>query len=134
MKYRSELNKARDKELFRIYREYMCRPDVQTHQEAIRLAIKTPTTRFWISTIGTYKDILNMKFGRPLIHVSPDKVRMLHHIYEIYKKLERQPAFRGQSVCFITAFAIQHPAPEFYISYSRAAHIIDAIRRHKNEL
>ena len=94
------------------------------------MAIKSPTSRFWTSTVWTYKEILNLKLGRPLIHIRPDKVRMLHNIYRIFMRLEQQPAFRGQSVCFIVAFAIQQPAPEFYMSYSRAAHIIDIMRKH----
>ena len=120
--------RARDEELYSAYKECLRKKEVRSHQKAIEMAIKSPTSRFWISIFWTYKEILRLKRGKPIMHIRSDRKRMVEKIYDIYQSLEQRPEFRRSSPFFIVSFAIQQPAPEFYISYSRALTIISKMR------
>ena len=66
------------------------------------------------------------------MHARDGRKRMIEKIYEIYTALEQKPEFRKCSPYFIVSFALQQPAPEFYISYSRALSIINKMRKNDN--
>ena len=123
---------SRDKELYIAYREHMRNRDIRSHQEAIKAAVKTRTSRFWISNLQAYREILRLKRGKPMAHTRSVRRRMIESIYSIYKELESKPAFRNCSVFFIVSFAVQQPAPEFYLSYSRATSIIYKMIRNEH--
>lgn len=122
---------VRDRELYNAYKTAFRRPDVKSHKQAIQAAIKSGTSRFWISTFQAYREILKIKKGKPTGCVRTVRKRMIQKIYSAYQELEKKPAFRGCSTFFITSFAVQREAPEFYISYSRALAIISRINRER---
>lgn len=124
--------KARNKELYDAYKNCMRKKEVKSHQDAIKMAIKSKTSRFWISSFWTYKEILRLKRGKGIMHARADRKRMIEKIYAIYMALEQKPEFRKCSPYFIVSFALQQPAPEFYISYSRALSIINKMRKNDN--
>lgn len=121
---------ARDMELFLRYYEAIKKDDSITNQKAIEIAIKSPTSKFWVSPFQVYREILNIVNGRkqPPAMRSIRK-RMINDIYERYKELESKPTFRGCSTFFLVQFAVELPAPEFYLSYNRALAIIARIKR-----
>lgn len=124
----------RDMELYDAYKKAFRRADVKSHRQAIQAAINTKTSRYWISTFQAYREILKIKKGKAAGCTRSVRRRMIQTIYSTYQELENKPAFRGCSTFFITSFAVQREAPEFYISYSRALAIISRInRKRKNE-
>lgn len=127
-----EFIKERNKELYDAYKNCMRRKEVKSHKDAIRMAVKSKTSRFWISSFWTYKEILRLKRGKGIMHARDGRKRMIEKIYEIYTALEQKPEFRKCSPYFIVSFALQQPAPEFYISYSRALSIINKMRKNDN--
>lgn len=124
---------ARDNELYMAYKRAFRRSDIRSHQQAIEAAINSPTSRFWISTFQAYREILKIKKGKPTEEMRGIRKKMIQRIYAIYKELEEKPTFRECSTYFITSFAVQQAAPEFYISYSRALAIISRINRERND-
>lgn len=127
---KSEFFMERDKDLYESYIAALGRKDVHSHKDAIRAAIHSPTKRCWISTYQAYRELLRMKKGKPpREHTIPKRLKLLEHIYERYKKLKEKPTFRGCSTYFITPFVLQEPAPEFYLSYSRALVIITKYKK-----
>ena len=124
----------RDLELFNAYKDALRSADVRSHQQAILKAIKTPTSRFWVSTFQAYRSILRLRKGENMGAATRDTRRdMFLSIYERYKAIEKKPEFRGCSTYFIVSFAVQQQAPEFYISYSRASAIITKMKKQARE-
>lgn len=121
----------RDKELYEAYRKALWMKDVRSQEEAIRVAIRSRTSRFWISTFRAYRGILSIKKGKSRKGTRSIRQKMIEDIYERYKKLEERNEFRGSSTYFITSFAIYQEAPGFYISYSRALAIISRMNRER---
>ena len=121
----------RDRELYGRYREALRSKDTRSHQEAIEIAIHSPASRFYISIFQAYRGILRIKKGLRKEGGRVIRNKMIHDIYERYKKLEAKREFRGCSTYFITSFAVYQEAPEFYLSYSRALAIISRINRER---
>ena len=92
--------RARDEELYNAYKECLRKKEVRSHQKAIEMAIKSPTSRFGISNFWTYKEILRLKRGKPIMHIRSDRKRMVEKIYDIYLSLEQRPEFRRSSPFF----------------------------------
>lgn len=121
----------RDEALYQAYVTALRQPDVKSHQQAIEVAINSPTSQFWISPIQAYREILWKKNG-----VRPNHIRHLRHdlvveLYDRYNDLSQKPAFRGCSTFFITQFSIQSGASKFFISMRSAVRIINRKRREK---
>lgn len=121
----------RDRELYRRYREALRSKETRSHQEAIDMARHSPASRFYISIFQAYRGILRIKKGLKKEGGRIIRDKMIHDIYERYKKLEAKREFRGCSTYFITSFAVFQEVPEFYLSHSRALAIISKINREK---
>lgn len=120
----------RDAELFLRYHEALKNDPTLTHQEAIRKAVKSPTSRYWVSFYEVYREILNIVHGREFSKkMKPSRRKQIEDIYERYRELAAKPTFKDSSVYFIVQFAIAEPAPEFYLGYDRAQTIIQRIKR-----
>lgn len=131
MKNNIEFIPDRDKELYEAYKRCLRDKNVHSHQAAVRRAIKSPTSRFWISNYQAYRGVLQLIRNRDVTQTRSVRRRMLERIYAIFCNLQEQPAFRNESVYFTVSFAVQQPAPEFYLSYSRALAIIYKMRMHE---
>lgn len=127
----NELITSRNMELYEAYRNAFRSPEIRSHQQAIEQATQSPSSRYWISTLQACRYIIRLKKGIPIKSVNELKKKMILSIFEVYKTLERKPEFKGCSTYFITSFAIQKAAPEFYISYHRALAIISKMNRER---
>ena len=120
----------RDAELYLRYHEARKSDPQLSHQEAVRKAVESPTSRYWVSLYEVYREILNKVHHREQSHHMKDiRRKQIDDIYRIYEDLSQKPTFKGCSVFFIVQFAIAEPAPQFYLSYSRALAIIRRIKR-----
>lgn len=123
----------RDEALYKAYLEALKKKQVKSHTEAIIEAINTPTKRFWISPHHACRKILKFKKMKEMGNARPIREEALKEIFAIYEKLETKPTFKGASAFFITTFAVQHEAPKFYISPTRAGAIISRMKRRRRE-
>jgi hypothetical protein len=121
----------RNEALFQAYKDALKRKDVKTHQDAVNAAIHTPTKRYWVSPHHACRKILKYKKLEKSGNTRPIREEAMQQIYKIYQQLEDKPTFRGASAFFITTFAIQHQAPQFFISQTRAGAIISRMKRRK---
>lgn len=123
----------RDEALFQAYKDALRRKDVKTHNDAVNAAINTPTKRYWVSPHHVCRKILKYKKLQSTENVRPIREQALKEIYDIYQQLEKKPTFKGASAFFITTFAVQHQAPQFYLSHTRASAIISRMKRRQKE-
>lgn len=126
----------RDEELYQAYRKAFSQKGM-THNKAIRTAINTPTSRYWVSPAYVYREILarfrgyHTKYdhhpGRknPL----PCRIHMYDELFNIYKQLSRKHYFKGCSTYFLVTFVVNHPAPSFHVSFRQAQRIISKKRK-----
>ena len=133
----------RDEELYNAYKKAFQQAGM-THRKAVHIAIHTQTSRYWVSPSYIYRDILarirgyNAKADPSSRRKKPREQR--YHLYDelfrIYKRLSSQRYFQGYSTYFLISFVVNRPAPQFYISYTRARNIIARKRKeaHKQYL
>ena len=122
----------RDEALFVAYKNALRQPDCKSHQQAIDMAINSPTSQFWISPFRAYREILWRKSGKRPSHISNTRSRLVEDLYVAYLRMKEQPMFRGCSTFFISQFAVGSSAPRgFYISKRSAIRIINRKRNEK---
>ena len=126
----------RDEELYQAYKHAFEQPGM-THRQAIHAAIHTQTSRYWVSTIYVYRDILsrirgystrNDPEGRCKRH-HPCREGMYDRLYAIFLRLKKQRYFKGCSAYFLVSFVLNRPAPRFYIDHRQAQKIIARKRK-----
>lgn len=122
----------RYKALWEAYQKALRTPGVKSHDDAIRLAVSSPSPRYWISPAEAARQINRLKKGLPIIKYKPGskKLQVLMAVWHRYQELEKLRAYRGASTEFITTFAVLTPAPCFYMSFPRARKIINRIRKY----
>ena len=122
----------RDEALFVAYKNALRQLDCKSHQQAIDMAINSPTSQFWIEPYRAYREILWRKNGRRPFGVKQYRKMLIDDLYAAYVKLKSQPMFRGCSTFFISQFAVGCTAPRgFYISTRSAIRIINRKRHEK---
>lgn len=115
----------RNAELFLRYYEARKKNPSLTCQQAIKQAVDSPTSHYYVSLVEVYREIQNILHGRqPSPRMKELRRRQIEDIYRVYQELASKPTFKGASPFFIVQFAIAEPAPRFYLSYSRARDII----------
>ena len=118
----------RDAELFLRYHQARKSEPALTHRQAVMKAVKSPTSRYWVSFNEVYRAILNKVHGRqPPESMKNIRRKLIEDVWHNYCELAAKPTFKDCSVFFIVQFAIAEPAPEFYLSYRRAYAIINNI-------
>lgn len=124
----------RYKALWEAYQKALRNPEVKNHYDAIRIAIESPSPRYWISPAEASRQISRLRKGLPVVKYKENskKLQVLMAVYERFKELEKLRAYRGASTEFITTFAVLSPAPCFYMSFPRARKIIDRIHKLKS--
>lgn len=121
----------RDDALYKAYLDALRRKDVHSHADAINAAINTPTRRYWVSPHHACRKMLKYKKKQKDSNIRPIREQAMNEIFQIYQTLEKKPTFKGASAFFITSFAIQHPASQFFISPTRASAIISRMKRRR---
>jgi hypothetical protein len=122
----------RDEALFVAYKNALRQPDCKSHQQAISMAINSPTSQFWIEPYRAYREILWRKNGRRPFGVKRYRKELIDDLYTAYIRLKEQPMFRGCSTFFISQFAVGCTAPRgFYLSMRSAIRIINRKRHEK---
>ena len=100
------------------------------HRQSVIIAMSSPASHYWVSFYEVYREILNKLHGRkPSKKTNAKRQQQIDDIWRIYQELADKPTFKGCSVFFIVQFAISGPAPEFYLSFSRAQAIIYRTRK-----
>ena len=94
-----------------------------TSDESLRQTLRTPTSRFWVDP-DRARDIMSRieRDPKSIETMLPERQRMYMALYRKYREIRRlHPA---KSKVESVTMAIYSGAPEFYLSPSRARHII----------
>lgn len=121
----------RNAELYALYRKYM-RKDHITHSEAVRAAVNSPASRFWLSPNYLYYVFTTIRKGTcPCPHRKQKKSPLYKQLYADFLELKERPLYRNLSMEAICDLLVSRPAPSFFLSEKRADEIIKEMN--KNE-
>mgnify|MGYP006988895263 CR=1 FL=1 len=119
----------RDAELFALYRKLM-RENHITHTEAVRAAVNSPASRFWVSPNYLYHEISNRRKGCSHVRRREMKKTVLYdHLYSDYLKMKDRPLSRDLSLEALCDLLVNRPAPSFFLSAKRADEIIKLCKK-----
>ena len=123
--------KERDDALYKAYVTALRQPEVKSHQQAIEVAVNSPTSQFWIEPYRAYLEILwREKNCRPK-PIRSYRKQLVDDLYAAYLSVKDLPMFKGYSILFISQYAVGLPARSFYMSKITAKRIINRKRREK---
>lgn len=130
-----EIHRERDEELFKAFKKAYSRKGV-TYEEAIREAVNSPCSRYWVSPDYVYREVLarlkGYNWNKRRKQVRGIREKAYKDLYERFLVLSQRREFKGCSTRFISSFLVVHPAPSFFLSVRRAADIISRMRNGNN--
>ena len=121
----------RDEALYQAYVTALRQPDVKSHQQAIKVAINSPTSQFWIEPYRAYLEILWRNRNSRPYPTGKYRKELVDDLYREYLALKDTCLFRDTSTYFVSQFAAGRPARGFYLSMRSAVRIINRKRREK---
>ena len=121
----------RDEALYQAYVTALRQPDVKSHQQAIQVAVNSPTSQFWIEPYRAYLEILWLENKRRPKPIRSYRKQLVEDLYAAYLSVKDLPLFKGCSILFISQYAVGLPARSFYMSEITAKRIINRKRREK---
>ena len=100
------------------------------HVQAIRMAVKTPQPRFWITQDRAYRILRAILRGHEPTPTWVTRSSLNRELLNAYYRLSKQRMFRDMPLRFITDFVTLEPASGFFMSVSRAGRAISAYRKY----
>ena len=129
-----DYTQERNAELYRLYRKFMNEINT-THAEAVRKAVNSPASRYWVSPNYLYREVV--KREQQLTEKNTDEMPAPQHkcarylkstlydrLYSDYLSIRRQPTCRELSKLALCDLVVNRPAPSFFLSEKRANEII----------
>lgn len=100
-------------------------PFCWTQKEAHERMVKQPAPRYYVTAKRAYQVILPMMRGdfERVNLMPPSRRRMYYCLFDEVVKMMEKPAYYNKSLKYIMQFAVTRPAPEFFLSPTRAWHI-----------
>ena len=97
--------------------------------EVIKLVLKSPQPRLWVSFYGVYRILQKILYGSRRGPKRKSRRGLEEEIERKYRALKRQPIFRDASAYFLASFIIAEPSRGFYLSEASAYRIILRIQK-----
>ena len=126
--YTMENTHERDAELFASYCRYI-RQTNTTHAQAVKAAVNSPASRYWISPNYLYREIIRRRHGDS--HLPSRKLMkssLYDQLYNDYLDMRMRPLWRDLSMEALCDLLVNRPAPSFFISEKRGDEIIRRYR------
>ena len=100
-------------------------PFCWSQKEAHERMVKQPAPRYYVTAKQAYQVIAPMIKGdfERVNDMLPTRRRMYYCLFDEVIKMMEKPQFYNKSLKYIMQFAVIRPAPEFFLSPSRAWHI-----------
>lgn len=120
--------RERDAELFASYCRYI-RNSNTTHAQAVRAAVNSPASRYWVSPNYLYREIVRRRKGET--HDERRKLRksnLYDRLYTDYLTIRMRPLSRDLSMEALCDLLVNRPAPSFFLSEKRGDEIIKYYR------
>ena len=128
-----ENTRERDAELFASYCRYI-RNSNTTHAQAVRAAVNSPASRYWVSPNYLYREIIRRRQGDSHEFVRKYRKSDLYdRLYDDYLHMRMRPLCRDLSMEALCDLLVNRPAPSFFLSEKRGNEIIKSYRRLHHE-
>lgn len=101
-----------------------------TQEEAYKKAVKQPATRYYVSPKQAAQVIAPMVRGdfSKVDAMKPNRRRLYYSLFERVVEMSERRQFIGKSLAYIMEFAVNTPAPEFFVTHYLLAQIRSLIR------
>lgn len=114
----------RNAELRAIYRKFMHEVNV-THAEAVKAAVNSPASRYWVSPNYLYREILRRKAGKTTnMKRAYGKTAVYDQLYSDYLSIRNKTMYKDMPLPMLCDLLVARPAPRFYMSEKRAEEVI----------
>ena len=114
----------RDAELRAIYRKFMHEVNV-THAEAVKAAVNSPASRYWVSPSYLYREILRRKAGKTTSVRRPyGKTAVYDQLYSDYLTIRNNTLYKDMPLQMLCDLLVARPAPRFFLSEKRASEVV----------
>lgn len=110
------LAEERNRDLLRAVREVVRDYNIESQHEAIAMAIKRPSSRFWVTARATELALYRIAKGDMLIEMRPTSRAKFFDLYSIYLSVRDKEEFKGKTIHYISEVICEYPAPEFYLT------------------
>lgn len=124
-----ELNEQRNDDLLRAVKEVVIKYSVNNTKEAVAMAIKMPSKRFWVTSQVAARVIWRMEKGDMLKEMRPTARKRFFELYKLYQRLRDTDEFKNRSIYYMSAILVEQPAPEFYLTVDSALKIYTKHRK-----
>lgn len=125
MKQRTAFHEEMRRDLMRVYREVCANYSCRDNTEALEKVINHPAPRFYINVKSAHTILSPMMHGdRTMLQkMTPQKRQMYEDLFDTVLRLSQKDRFHNCTLHHILRFAIQEPAPKFYIQLRRMEQI-----------
>lgn len=108
-------------ELMQVYRKVLRDYDVRTQAEAFELTVSHAASRFFVDPRRAYQNIYPMLRGdySRFEKMKPLRQEMYRALFDVVMRLSQKRQFWGKSPYYIVKFAVNEPAPRYYIGVEK---------------
>lgn len=118
------LRQQRDFALFASYQEALKTMSFNTQKEAIDHVLASPAPQWFVSREFCAAVISSRLRGKDHYKMSRTKRRKFDALFELYKKMREQDAYRHMCHLDLCEVLVLLPAPEWFLGYDAASKII----------
>lgn len=123
----SEFHEERDRDLYRAFKQALCRKDLTNEHDMVRAAIETPAERFYVSEERAARVVNQWLADKcPPRMLATQRMMYEEIVRRVLRLHERHPARRINQLVWEV---ICQPAPRFYLTEKSAFVILRRIRK-----
>lgn len=113
------------RDLMRVYNQVYQEGDFSTAKDCFEEVVKHPAPRFYLDTRWAHTILSPMLRGNnsKLEDMKPLRRQMFQDLFDTVVRLSQSRQYYGRTLNYILQFAVQEPAPRFYISAERMEQI-----------
>lgn len=129
MGYKSEYASLRGTDFMRAFRNVLLSCSVNSVNDAIKLAIRSKSKSFWVSSMEASENICKIRKGNLLLRMLPHNRELYYTLYSMYLAYENT----GRSVSDISEEIVDMEAPRFYMSFKSAVRLYYKLKRERRK-
>lgn len=113
------------RDLMKVYREVVKNYEFKHNEDAFDLVVRHPAPRFYVCSRRALQHLSPLTRGdrSGLEKLSPLKREMYEALFATVMRLWQEEKYWGQTLNYVLRFAVQEPAPRFYIGKDRMEQI-----------
>lgn len=132
MKRQTAIRQEMNRDLMRIYREVSANSSCRSQKAAYELTINHAAPRFYVDVRWAHQRLSPLMRGdrSTLEQLNPLQRQMYEDLFDVVMRLQQKERFSGRTLHYILRYAVNEPAPRFYIDVRRMRQIWESeVRR-----